>query len=160
MACRTTQMHTHVPESFQNFRYSDLQNNGSTKQNRNYCALGILKMSLLYLGALMKAELPWKSTFNVCIGNTLASFHLCYYLKQQIVHLSAILNAALKDGFYSKTEGVEGMSSPWSKCRPEFEYLTLRRRKIRKQCRDGVGDIFLLARRGSKHWNCKINEVS
>lgn len=91
-------MHTHAPESFQNFRCLDLQNNGSTKQNRNYCALGILKMSLLYLGTLMKAELPWKSTFNVCIGNTLASFHLCYYLKQQIVHLSAILNAALKDG--------------------------------------------------------------
>lgn len=68
-------------------------------------------MSLLYLGALMKAELPWKSTFNVCIGNTLASFHLCYYLKQQIVHLSAILNAALKDvpRVCSKTEGVEGM---------------------------------------------------
>lgn len=160
MACRTTQMHTHVPESFQNFRCSDLQNNGSTKQNRNYCALGIFKMSLLYLGALMKAELPWKSTFNVCIGNTLASFHLCYYLKQQVVHLSAILNAALKDGFCIKTEGLEGMSGPWSKCRLEFEYLTLRRRKIRKQCRDGVGDIFLLARRGSKPWNCKINEVS
>lgn len=91
-------MHTYAPESFQNFRCSDLQYNGSTKQNRNYCALGILKMSLLYLGALMKAELPWKSAFNVCIGNTLASFHLCSYLKQQIVHLSAVLNAALKDG--------------------------------------------------------------
>lgn len=27
----------------------------------------VLKMSLLYLGALMKAELPWKSAFNVRI---------------------------------------------------------------------------------------------
>lgn len=46
----------------------------------------------------MKAKLLWKCAFNVCIWNTLELFHLCYYLKQQIVHLSAILNATLKDG--------------------------------------------------------------
>lgn len=45
----------------------------------------------------MKAKLPWKSAFNVCIWNTLELFHLCYYLKQQIVHSSAILIAHLKD---------------------------------------------------------------
>lgn len=58
----------------------------------------VLKMSLLYLGALMKAELPWKSAFNVCIWNAVELFHLCYYLKQQTVYLSAILNTTLKDG--------------------------------------------------------------
>lgn len=55
---------------------------------------GILKMSPL--GALMKAKLPWKSAFNVYILNTLELFHLCSYLKQQILHLSVILNATLK----------------------------------------------------------------
>lgn len=54
-------------------------------------------MSLLHLGALMKAKLPWKSTFNVYIWNTLKLLHLCYYLKQHNVHLSAIPNATLGD---------------------------------------------------------------
>lgn len=44
----------------------------------------------------MKAKLPWKSSFSVCIWNTLKLFCLCNYLKQQIMHLSAILNATLK----------------------------------------------------------------
>lgn len=45
----------------------------------------------------MKAKLPWKSTSKVYIWNTLELLHLCYYLKQQTVHLSAIPNATLGD---------------------------------------------------------------
>lgn len=48
----------------------------------------------------MKAKLPWKSAFNVCIWNALELLHLCYCLKQQIVHWSAILNNNLKRWFH------------------------------------------------------------